>query len=35
MVWWDQPEAADQFAIVLPGQWFGCGSSSMEGAERP
>jgi hypothetical protein len=26
MVWWEQPEAADEFAIVLPGQWFGCGS---------
>lgn len=26
MVWWEQPEAADELAIVLPGQWFGCAS---------
>jgi predicted alpha/beta-hydrolase family hydrolase len=25
MVWWEQPEAANKLAIVLPGQWFGCG----------
>jgi pimeloyl-ACP methyl ester carboxylesterase len=24
MVWWEQPKAAAELAIVLPGQWFGC-----------
>jgi pimeloyl-ACP methyl ester carboxylesterase len=26
MVWWEQPEVANELAIVLPGRWFGCAS---------